>query len=126
MTVPSVPDCEDVVRRRLVGLGVLLRGEEDVLVPRHRRVERVDATARGPTKSCETMCGNTMMSRRGKSGIASLLAVIGALPSPSLLKNMLDLEYTQSMARRIPCVLCGRGRPDKPCRDTKVTTALEK
>ena len=42
MTVPRVPTLEDVVRRGLVGLGVLLRGEEDVLVPRHRRFERVD------------------------------------------------------------------------------------
>ena len=40
--MPSVPTVEDVVRRRLVGLRVLLRGEEDVLVARHRRVERVD------------------------------------------------------------------------------------
>ena len=35
-------DLEDVVRRGLVGLGVLLRGEEDVLVARHRGIERVD------------------------------------------------------------------------------------
>ena len=50
-------DLEDVVRRRLVGLRVLLRGEEDLLVARHRRVERVDAIARGRRRAGSPCAG---------------------------------------------------------------------
>jgi hypothetical protein len=37
-----------------------------------------------PTKSCETMCGNTMMSRSGRSGTVRLLTLGGPLLSISL------------------------------------------
>ncbi len=85
--MPERADREDVVRRRLVGLRVLLRGEEDVFVARHGGVERVDDRSR-PTKSCETMCGNTMMSRSGRSGTVRRFTSGGPLPSLSLLKNI--------------------------------------
>ena len=38
-----------------------------------------------PTKSCDTMCGNTMMSRSGRSGIAPRASALGR---PSFLKNI--------------------------------------
>src|SRR6187397_1592070 len=41
-----------------------------------------------PTNSCDTMCGNTMMSRSGSAGTTRLPP---GLPLPSFLKNMSQL-----------------------------------
>jgi len=40
--VTDGPDREDVLLARIVGLGLLLRGKDELLVPRHRLLQRVD------------------------------------------------------------------------------------
>ena len=58
MTVPSVPTGKMSSGVGLVGLRVLLRGEEDVLVARHRLVERVDRLL-APDEELARPCAGT-------------------------------------------------------------------